>query len=68
MKDWEFLKQVGIEIPRQITLTKDEWKDLYATMAEFKGRVMRNHGYHPKDTFHPTTGKLIKHKRSKRGG
>ena len=67
MDDWEYLKQVGIEIPKQITLSKMDWKDFYITLSKFKARLMKRHGYHPKDSFHPTSGKLIPYKRTERG-
>ena len=33
-------KKIGIKIPKDIVLTKEEWKDLYVTLADFKSRVM----------------------------
>jgi len=68
MNDWEYLKQVGIEIPQSITFAKTDWTDFYRTLAEFKARVMKRHGFNPRDTFHPTTGKLISGLRSERFG
>ena len=68
MDDFEYLKQVGIEIPKQITMTKNDWMDFYETLSRFKSRLMKRRGYHPLDTFHPSTGKLIPGLRSERFG
>ena len=42
-------KKMGIKIPKDIVLTKEEWKDLYVTLADFKSRVMSRR----KDTPEP---------------
>lgn len=68
LSDFGYLKQVGIEIPRQIVMTKDDWKDFYSTLARFKDRLLKRHGFHPNDIFHPITGEVVSHgKRSGRG-
>lgn len=68
MNDHEYLKQIGIEIPKQITFSKIDWHDFYVTLSLFKARVMKRHGFHPLDIFDPKTGDLkIRHKRSERG-
>ena len=44
MNDFEYLKQIGIEFPKDIVFTKQDWHDFYVTLAEFKKRVLKRHG------------------------
>ena len=67
MEDLEYMKQVGIELPKEITLTKEDWKDFYTALAKFKVRVMKRHGLDPRDTF-SSTGRVIPHRKTERGG
>ena len=43
----EYLKKVGFDLPKDVTLTKEEWKDLYITLCRFKVRVMLSRGRNP---------------------
>ena len=66
MNDSEYLKQVGIEFPKDFVFTQDDWKDFYFTLSEFKYRVMRRHGLDPLDIVTPS-GRILPNKRSERG-
>lgn len=66
MKDFEYLKQVGIALPKDFVLSKDDWKDFYVTLAEFKYRILTRQGIDPLDIITPT-GKRIPNKKSERG-
>ncbi|MBC8460493.1 MAG: hypothetical protein H8D67_21120 [Deltaproteobacteria bacterium] len=47
MNDYEYLKQVGIEFPKDFVFTQNDWKDFYRTLSEFKCHVMRRQGLDP---------------------
>lgn len=66
MKDYEYLKQVGIEFPKDFIFTQDDWKDFYTTLSEFKYRAFKRHGLDPLDIVTPT-GRIIRNKTSERG-
>jgi len=67
LNDYEYLKQVGIEFPKGLVFTQDDWKDFHRTLSEVKYRVMRRHGLDPLDIVTPS-GRILPNKRSERGG
>lgn len=60
MSDIEYLKQVGIEFPKDFTFTQQDWKDFYTTLSSFKIRCFKRKGLDPTEPKYP-------YKRSERG-
>ncbi len=48
MNTIEAAKKLGIDIPEHIILTKNDWKDLFITLAKFKFRVLLRHYGEPR--------------------
>ena len=67
MKDDELWKEIGIEFPKDFVLCQEDWKDFYVTLSAFKYRALWRQGIDPLDIITPT-GKIIRNKRSQRGG
>ena len=67
MRDYEYLRQIGINFPKDFVFTKDDWKDFYRTLSEFKFRVLQRHGIDALDITTPT-GRIIPNRGNERGG
>lgn len=52
MTDYEFGKQG--EVPNYFVFPADNWKEFYATLADFNNRVCKQHGLDPLDIVTPT--------------
>jgi len=67
MEAYELFTEIGISFPKDFIFSKDDWKDFYITLSKFKHRALKRQGIDPLDITLPT-GRIIKNRRSERGG
>jgi len=67
MEDYELFKETGINFPKDFVFTKEDLKDFYVALSQFKYRTLMRHGIDPKDIIAHIERRIL-NKRTERGG